>query len=395
VNNNRIEKVKNRKTACMLTSVHDAFDVRIFYKEAETLSRFGYKVIIIAPGIKKKKERVKDIDIIFLNKPKNRFIRIVLFPWRLLITAKRVNADVYHFHDSELMLIGLFLCITGRCVIYDVHEDLPKQIISKEWIQRRYRKLLFLLIKYFEAFSVNHFSAVITTSEKINDRLSKFNPNTIMVRNFPKLGEISSRPLFHLGHENKKKIKIHSKTIVSLGGISTARCIREFVEAVDMLPYDLEAEIVIAGACNSKILFEELISLPGWARIEYCGLLTRSEALAILEKSCIALILYSPIPNHFEVRSNRLFESMAAGIPVITPNFPHWKNIVLGNECGLVVNPLCPEEIANAIKTILSNVKKAKKMGENGRRAIIEKYNWEKERIRLTELYEKLLDNKK
>jgi len=103
------------------------------------------------------------------------------------------------------------------------------------------------------------------------------------------------------------------------------------------------------------------------------------------------LVLYHPVPNHTDAQPNKLFEYMSAGIPVISSNFPLWKEIVEGHQCGICVDPLKPDEIAKAIQWILDNPEKAKKMGENGRRAVEEKYNHTVEEKKLLTLYKLLL----
>jgi glycosyltransferase involved in cell wall biosynthesis len=83
---------------------------------------------------------------------------------------------------------------------------------------------------------------------------------------------------------------------------------------------------------------------------------------------------------------------MAAGLPVIASNFPLWKEIVEGNGCGICVDPLNPKEIAEAIKYLMKHPGSTEQMGKNGRRAVIEKYTWEKEGKKLLDLYAQLLD---
>ena len=81
---------------------------------------------------------------------------------------------------------------------------------------------------------------------------------------------------------------------------------------------------------------------------------------------------------------------MAAGLPIIASNFSLWKEIIEGNHCGICVNPLDPKEIARAIEYLIEHPEEAKKMGENGRKAVLEKYNWENESKKLLDVYKGL-----
>jgi len=82
---------------------------------------------------------------------------------------------------------------------------------------------------------------------------------------------------------------------------------------------------------------------------------------------------------------------MAEGLPVIASNFDLWKEIVEKNKCGLCVNPLNPEEIAEAVKYILNNPKEAEIMGKNGIKAVENKYNWGSESKKLINFYAELM----
>jgi len=87
-----------------------------------------------------------------------------------------------------------------------------------------------------------------------------------------------------------------------------------------------------------------------------------------------------------------MFEYMAAALPIIASNFPLWKEIIEGNNCGICVNPLEPKEIARAIEYLIEHPDEARKMGENGRKVVLEKYNWENESKKLLKVYEGLYE---
>ena len=126
----------NNGKVCVMTSIHPPFDPRIFHKEAQTLVQAGYEVVLIAP-YDKESASVDGVHIMGLPRYKRRFYRPLNW-WRILRTALRQKADVYHFHDPELLPVGILLKLTTRaCVVYDVHENHPRKI----WKQLQYLNL--------------------------------------------------------------------------------------------------------------------------------------------------------------------------------------------------------------------------------------------------------------
>ena len=129
----------------------------------------------------------------------------------------------------------------------------------------------------------------------------------------------------------------------------------------------------------------------GWAKVENRGFVSREEVKNIFEQSMLGIVTYLPLPNHLDAQPAKLFEYMAAALPMVASNFPLWNEIVEQNKCGICADPTKPLELKNAIDELLSNPKKAKLMGENGRKAVIEKYSWEAESKKLVELYKSLV----
>ena len=125
------------------------------------------------------------------------------------------------------------------------------------------------------------------------------------------------------------------------------------------------------------------------------GFVNRKGVRATLARSMAGLVLLHPIINYIDALPRKMFEYMSAGIPVIASNFPLWKEIVEGNQCGLTVNPLSPEKIVRAIEHLITHPEKARRMGKNGQRAVLAKYNWKQENAKLLGLYKKLMETKK
>ena len=98
----------------------------------------------------------------------------------------------------------------------------------------------------------------------------------------------------------------------------------------------------------------------------------------------MGIITYLPYPNNTSCLPNKLFDYMLMGLPVVASDFPLYREVVEPNHCGLTVDPTRPEEIARAMEYLIEHPHEARQMGENGRRAVLEKYNWEKESRKLS-----------
>ena len=176
-----------------------------------------------------------------------------------------------------------------------------------------------------------------------------------------------------------------------MGGLADIRGIYELVRALEFIDEKYRVGLKLLGKFTEQDFAERVRALKGFAKVNSLGWIPYEEVYQHLQIADIGLVLFHPVPNHIRAMPNKLFEYMAAGLPVIASNFPLWKEIVGGNKCGLTVNPLNSQEIAKAIEYLLEQPELRRKMGENGRRAVEEKYNWEQEAEKLLAVYERLL----
>ena len=371
------------KKVCILTSVHPPFDTRIFHKQAKTLAEAGYEVTLIAQH--DKDEVVDGIKIIALPRPKNRFWRM-LGTWRVLKMALRQKADIYHFHDPELLPAGMLLKVTTKGkVIYDVHENVKDDILAKSWLPKVARRPLSLMYRLTEKLGFPFIDEIILAEDSYIKNYKKHN-NILVLRNYPILSYVV----------RSSEVKTSRPTLVYVGGISEARGVLELVQSTRLLKPKYENILLILVGQIYSISLEEkirkLLEQFGLQdNVRLVGKVKHEEIYDILLRCHIGMVILHPEPNYIESLPTKLFEYMAAGLPVIAFNFPLWKEIVEGNNCGLTVNPLNPREIAKAVEYLLEHPDEARKMGENGGKAVVGKYNWETESRKLIAVYEDLL----
>lgn len=362
--------------AVHLTSVHSRYDTRILLKMCRSLAAAGHGVtLVVADG---RGEEEKDgVRILDVGKPNGRRDRMVAATRRVLRQALALDADVYHLHDPELLPAGLALKRDGKRVIFDAHEDLPKQILSKPYLHPLLRRSISALAGGFERFTCRRLDTVVAATPAIRDKFTSLGINATDINNFPVLGELEAQVPW-----SKKATEV-----CYVGGIFATRGIREIVAAVAMS----DVRLNLGGSFSEADVSAEVRTMPGWRNVNELGFLSRAGVQDVLASSIAGLVTLHPTPAYLDSLPVKMFEYMSAGLPVIASHFPLWREIIEGNECGICVDPLAPAAIAAAIDRLVENPDLARRMGENGRRAVHERYNWGIEEKKLIGLYRELL----
>jgi glycosyltransferase involved in cell wall biosynthesis len=358
-----------RERICHLTTVHPRYDVRIFLKECIYLTHHYDVYLIVADG--KGDEEINSVHIFDVGKPASRLKRVLCIANKVYRKAINLNCEIYHFHDPEFLFWGLKLARKGKKVIYDVHEDVPKQTLSKDYLNPLLRTLFASLIKITENYISARLYAIITATPFINERFLKINRRSININNYPVISGSTSIPF-----EEREGL-------CYIGSISRIRGIKEVVNSLQ----NIDVTLNLAGDFESDEFKKELMLDKNWGKVKYHGSVSPGEVIEILKKSQIGLVTFLPEPNHIESQPNKMFEYMAAGLPLIASDFPLWKEIVEGNKCGVCVNPKNPEDISTAINYLLMNQDIAMTMGWNGVKAVNDKFNWNSEKEKLLTLY--------
>lgn len=360
-----------------LTSAHPRYDTRIFIKMCSSLAKKqNYKVcLIVADDIG---DEVKnDVSIFDVGKQNGRLNRILKTTKNVYKKALELNSDIYHIHDPELIPVGLRLKKMGKKVIYDAHEDLSLQLLSKSYLNPIIRRFLSKTYLLFEKFAYKKFDHIVTATPHIRDKFAKINQNCTDINNYPKLEE------FNFGSRSKQK----ENAVCYIGSIAEVRGIKEIVRAMELVD---DVKLLLAGDFREKDVEREVKSYKGWSKVEELGFVDRDGVASVMNRSIAGLVTLHPIINYQDALPVKMFEYMASSLPVISSNIPLWQSIIDDAKCGVCVDPLNPEAIAQAIEHIASHPNEASIMGENGKKAVIEKYNWAIEEAKLFRVYERL-----
>jgi glycosyltransferase involved in cell wall biosynthesis len=361
-----------------LTSVHPRYDTRIYIKMCVSLAKNkDFNVgLIVADG--KGDELKNNVSIYDVGaRTGGRLSRMTKTVKRVFSKAKELDADIYHLHDPELIPIGIKLKKLGKKVIFDAHEDLPKQLLGKPYLNKPIKIILSKGLEIYEKLICKKFDYIVTATPHIRDKFLKINKNTVDINNFPILGELSNT----ISWAEKKN------EVCYVGGISKIRGIKEIIKALELTD---NIKLNLAGSFSEADIEKEVKNYKGWQNVIELGFLDRKAVNNTMAKSKAGMVTLHPIINYIDALPVKMFEYMAAGLPIIASNIPLWKEIVEGNNCGICVNPLEPKEITDSINYIIAHPKEAEKMGKNGKKAVIEKYNWDIEEKKLFDVYERL-----
>jgi len=368
--------MKKKIKICHITSVHPRHDVRIFVKECISLVENNYDVsLIVADGLGD--QVLEGVKIFDVGISKNRRERILKTTEKVYRKAVDLNSNIYHFHDPELMYIGLKLRNGTSKVVYDIHEDLVQQIKIKAWIPKILRPTVSFLFEKIENYVVKKMDALVVPQPYMLEKYLTKNKKTVLVENFVILAE----------NKNTHSVNYNSKICFHGGALTEERGVFNMVNTFSYL--DESHQLFLAGNIKSQLL-ANVKELSGWGRTTYLGVLPFNEMKKHYDLASIGLILYNNVGQYHLSYAIKLFEYMKNSIPVIMPNFGEWVAFNKENQCGVNVDPSNPKEVAKAICLLNENIELKKSLGSNGRKAVLNKYNWDISKSKLIKLYNDL-----
>lgn len=409
---------------CHVSTVHRGVEIRIIRKELASLAQAGYEAHAIISATPEEVAEAARLGITIhpLNERPgsgrlSRMTRKMFDAWR---ACRRLNARLYHFHDPELIPLGMLLKLFGYHVVMDVHEDLANQILTKAWIPKPVRRLVSHVARTAERVGARIFDGVVIVSPGQAGYFQDVAKRLITAHNYPLLGELTIETPAASPHETDgKDAARHANSptggtqahaintdqaadaptasattstqgrthVVYVGGISRIRGINEAIKATEQA----KVQLILAGKFKTEAEKQEAASLSGWQQVEYLGWVERAGIQQAMARSFAGLCTLYPVPNHVNALPIKLFEYMAAGIPAIISNIPTWMPYVEKHDAGLCVDPMDVDAIAEAIAFLRDNPERARQMGENGRRAVLEHYNWDTQAEHVKQLYREIL----
>jgi glycosyltransferase involved in cell wall biosynthesis len=361
-----------------LSSVHPPRDPRIVLKECSTLAAAGMEVVYVCPHAQD--ESVNGVRVHAVPFRRGRLSRVTATAFDVWKTALREKPAVFHVHDPELLPLAILARLAGHRVVYDVHEDLPLQVLAKHWIPRPLRPPMAWAAKWLERLAARALSGIVAATPQIGARFPS--QKTVVVQNFVMLDELAvTAPTPYCERPN---------SFVYIGGIAAIRGAVEMVEAIGAVAAHLGARLALAGPVSHAALAAELERHEGWGRVDFHGWQSRAEVAVHLHRARAGILVIHPTENYLESYPVKLFEYMAVGLPVIVSDFPLWRAMIGDVGCAIFVDPLDAKEITAAMTWILEHPDEAERMGAKGPAAARDRFNWNVEAAKLLAFYRTL-----
>jgi glycosyltransferase involved in cell wall biosynthesis len=348
------------------------------------LATEGYEVHLFAVGKARTDYREGEIFIHPLPECQTRQQRFRR-RYEVAQMAAALNPDLFHVHEPEL-LGAVISCAKSKPVIYDVHESYLDVLQEREWVPNWLRPVLRFAWDKWERRLVRRCAGVVVTTERIARRYRRFHRRVQIVSNYPDFS----------GAEELTPVERDGKTCVFAGGLSPDRGLFQVLFALAILKRrGLLVPFAIAGRPQTDAYLNSLLEVADQLDVRelvrYEGVLPKQEAILFQLRASIGLVPYLPVANSMASMANKLPECMSLGLPVVFSDFPNYREIAGASNAGIAVDPTKPEEIAAAIEYLVKNPTEARRMGEAGRNAVRERFNWKLEKAKLLALYNDIL----
>jgi glycosyltransferase involved in cell wall biosynthesis len=364
-------------------------DLRVL-KEGKSLIESGHDVNLIAlkddhtlavemtEGIHVFRIQVKSRSIL----PKNYifwFIKYLEFVKKAIHKGKKLKPDIVHCHDLNTLIIGTILKKKLKIpLVYDSHEL---------YLDRNFPKPVHVIWKTIERYGIRRADKVFVENPSRGLILEKRYGihGTIPLRNCQQLKVYSRTDVL------KRKLELGSKERIVLyqGIVTKARGMDTLLEMMNFLPDFVHLVILGDGAYFNVI--KDYIDNKNLRRIHLLGQIPLHDLPSYTASADIGISLIQNInKNHYYALSNKIFEYMSAGLPVVFSDFPEMRRVITEEQVGLVVDETNPDKAAQAVMTILNNPDLYNRMSRNAIKAVQEKYNWDKEVQILKDYYDSL-----
>ena len=371
---------------CILSSVHIALDNRVFYREARSLQRAGHDVTLIAVH---DRDEIRDgVRLIALPRvPRWQRPRLWL---ELLRRARATGADVYHFHDPELLLVTPWLrLLTGRPTIYDVHEVYADFIQVKDYMPAWLRYPLAWVFRRVEPLLARLQSGLIFADDQIAAAFEGIRRPKTTLFNYP------LPALVEAGDRATRNLTDRPPVVLHLGGHERNRGTRLMIQAFhQVLAQRPDARLMLVGPYTPTGLRREVqadVERRGIGHaVTLTGRVPFDQVGDYLTRAAVGWVAWQNVPKNAKNIPTKLFEYMAYRLPIVSSDLPSVRPYVRQGQNGYLVPPADAAAHAQAILRLLNAPDLARRLGDEGQALVRQRFNWSSEEGKLLALYEQL-----
>lgn len=368
-------------SVCHVISGYHRNDARVFLRQCKSLHNHGFDVSILTND--GAADELQDgIRIFDCGKRWSRWRSLLGAKQQFLDRAIEIDADIYQLHSPELLPLGVALKKAGKRIVYDAHEDMPRHIMEKEWLPHFTRKLISVSFEKYMMWALARFDDIVSPHSHVVANFQEVLGKGVLIANFPLITEDWN---FDQAEFVAREANLcYSGTVYSY---SNQEEIVQALRAFEDVQYRIAGHIGVEHR-------DRLLAMPGGENVQVLGRLSRPDLHRFYETSVIGLVIYDYKLNLGDrlgsYGTNKIFEYMEAGLPFIATDYTLWKDIVDRYDCGVCVAPGRPDEIAEAIRFMLTDPDRAYRMGQNGRRAVLEEFNWGSEEKKYVSMFRRL-----
>lgn len=377
----------DRIKVCHFASVHTTTDTRVFARECVSLAK-RYDVTLIAIGNNSGVHL--GVNVIAINKPKTRIHRILFTTFQVFFKALKVNAQIYHIHDAELIPFAVLLSFMGKQVVYDIHENTYHDIQIKKWIPKLFKWVLGGGYRFLEwlADKTMHIILVIAKPEFANQFSVKQHS---IVQNFA-----DEHYLKQYRIDSRAALPEHN--IFYIGTLyDTYYNLDLIIEAIYLLKQQGIIVNLKIGGFYGNFINTRASKLAAYQHVkhqlDFMGYINQERGFTISQQCKIGLCLKDQPEEILVSHERKFFEYMAIGLPILCCDSAIYTDLVETHQLGLGVDLQNTESIANGIKLMLTQAD-LNHMQQQGIKLAQSTFNWQTQETILFELYEKITSGK-
>lgn len=348
---------------CHFSSVHRMNDTRVYYRQVRGLLGCGISVHLI--GREADVCKNKNLTTEVFPEYKSRVRRVIFGNLLMLSKLWCVKADVYQFHDPELVFVGVLLRLMRRKVIFDVHENFEQQIKAKPYFNTRFSRFIALLLAGVEKFTARFMTGIICAVPAIQSRFG--HRRSILFRNFPDFSLINTSSSPKPEPESGKGFNLFYP-----GALSEGRGIKYLIDVLDQ--FDDEVYLTLMGNFSDENFERTCRQSSGWSKVKYLGRRSVEEVYSEMSKVDVGFQYVKDTPQYRIGYPVKVFEFLAAGVPVIVSDIGNRRSLF--GENVIYCEPESLDALKRTIDYVLANNKMLKQELISKRESLRQEYDY-------------------